>query len=186
MKFLLLTNHLFEYGGSEVQILELYAHLKAQNHTAKIYANDWGEAFKGLFDADDVLADIDAICVSDYDVVWVQHAIFARLFKDIKQTDFSLKVISVHLSPYVPLEISSLAYMKAIGATFVVNSAETKQKLTELSIDDKDIFVSHNAAPTTFIQPNQRKPELAKIAIVSNHPPPRASDSRQTAASARH
>lgn len=167
MKILLLTNHLAVYAGSEIQILELYRYFKAQNHEVFVYANYINSPMLNHFAKQDVFHQIDDINLDEFDLVWVQHSIFARLFKNKIYLNLNLKIISAHLSPFEPFEYSSLKYMQSLGVTFVANSEETRDKLSEFGISN--VYISHNAAPEEFIHPIAPQ-ELKRIVIISNHP----------------
>lgn len=170
MKILLLTNHLADYSGSEMQILELYRYFKNRGNTVHVYANYVHTPFCLEFEEQDIFRDIQTIDISQYQFIWSQHAIFSRLFSQ-NTPEFQAIVISVHLSPYEMLELSSLHYMQKLNAHFIANSQETQEKLQEFGIDPQKIIISHNAAPQKFITPPPQNAVLRKIAIVSNHPP---------------
>ncbi len=170
MNILILTNHLKDFGGSEIQALEIYDYFK-QQHSVKIYANYTGQPIIDLFRPEDVIADIDDINLNQFDLVWSQHAVFARLFKDKTYPDLKLKLISVHLSPFELLELSALPYMVQLNPTFIANSEETKAKLLEFTVPEASIIVSGNPAPDIFRHPRPTPIALQKILIVSNHAP---------------
>lgn len=170
MNILILTNHLKNFAGSEVQALEIYEYFKQNNHIVKIYANYIGDPIKCYFQNEDIISDIDNIDLNNFDLVWSQHCIFARLFKNKIYDNLKLKLISVHLSPFELLELSSFSYMNQLNATFVANSEETKQKLLEFLIPEDKIVVSGNPAPDVFKQAHSQK-TLQKILVVSNHVP---------------
>lgn len=169
MKILLLTNHLADYAGSEMQILELYRYFKQREDHVHVYANYVHTPFCLEFAEQDILRDIQAIDVSQYQFIWAQHAIFARLFTE-QVPNLHTRLISAHLSPYEMFELSSLHYMQKLNAYFVANSPETQNKMREFGIPASNIIISFNAAPQSFIAPPPNTP-LQKIAIVSNHPP---------------
>ena len=167
MKILLLTNHLAVYAGSEIQILELYRYFKSQNHGVFVYANYIRTPMLSHFSTQDVFHKTDDINLDEFDLVWAQHSIFARLFKNKIYLNLNLKIISAHLSPFEPFEYSSLKYMQSLGAIFVANSEETRDKLSEFGISS--VHISYNAAPAEFIHPTAPR-ELKRLAIISNHP----------------
>lgn len=171
VKALLLTNHLIDYGGSEIQILEVYHLLKSKGFDVHVFANITGAPVIEHFSKIDILLALDDISPADYHLIWSQHSLFARLFK--KPLDnFSTLIFSVHLSPFEMLELSSLAYMTLIGAYFIANSPETADKLSEFDINRESIHISYNCAPSNFYCPPSKKVlPLKKIAIVSNHLP---------------
>lgn len=170
MKALLLTNHLKEYGGSEIQILELYRYLKSQNHQVHVYANLIGEPICQHFDPRDLRFKADEVDISAYSFIWSQHGTLP-LFFALSYDDFSTRIFSVHLSPYENTELLQTDYMKQIGAHFIANSPETRDKLRDLGIDS-DILISYNCAPPSFQAVASGTPDtLSNILLVSNHPP---------------
>lgn len=151
MKVLLLTNHLAMYGGSEIQIFELYQYFKNQNHTAQVYANYFDQPMMSLFSTNDIIYDIEQINLNEFDVVWSQHCIFSRLFKSKIYQNLQLKLFSVHLSPFEIFEYGSLPYMKYINAYFIANSFETRDKLIDFGIENQHIYTSHNFCPKSYL-----------------------------------
>jgi len=171
VKALLLTNHLVDYGGSEIQILEVYRFLKSNSIEVQVFANIIGAPITSHFSKNDLLSSLDDVSPADYQLIWSQHALFSRLFKKPLE-DFSALIFSVHLSPFEMLELSSLAYMSSIGAYFIANSPETADKLSTFGINRDLINISYNCAPLDFNFPvTKRVSPLKKIAIISNHPP---------------
>ncbi|OOR90210.1 hypothetical protein B0181_04870 [Moraxella caviae] len=112
MNALLLTNHLKNFAGSEMQIVELYEYFKQNYHTVKVYANCTGLPVIGLFNPCDVIDDIEKINLHQFDLVWSQHCVFPLLFKNKLYDNLNIKLISVHLSPYEMLELSALSHMR--------------------------------------------------------------------------
>lgn len=170
MNILLLTNHLKDLGGSEVQILELYEYFKKNNYHTKVFANYTGLPIIDFFEKEDIFNNIDEIDLNQFDLVWSQHCVFPLLFKNKVYDNLSLKLISVHLSPYEMLELSSLAYMSQLDVTYVANSPETKDKLLEFNVPEDKIIISYNPAPDAFLQTNHST-SVQKILVVSNHYP---------------
>lgn len=135
-----------------------------------VYANYVYTPFYLEFEEKDIFKNIEEINVNEYQFIWVQHAIFSRLFTE-QTPHFHTHLISAHLSPYEMLELSSLYYMQKLNAHFVANSPETQNKMLKFGIPKQNISVSFNAAPKNFIAPPSQSTKLHKIAIVSNHPP---------------
>lgn len=170
MNVLILTNHIKSFGGSEIQAYEVYSYFKSRGDQVNVYANLFDLPMLAFFDEKDVIYDVELINVIEFDFIWSQHSIFSRLFKEKTIESISVKVVSVHLSPFEPLELSSLPYMSKLDVTFVTNSEETKNRLLDFNINSENIIVSNNAAPDEYIQKRARK-LLKKITIISNHPP---------------
>lgn len=171
VKALLLTNHLVDYSGSEIQILEIYNFLKSKDIEVHVFANIVGSPIINHFSQSDLFTSIDDISPQHYQLIWSQHALLSRLFKTLSDS-FNLLVFSVHLSPFEMLEMSSLAYMSSIGAYFIANSPETADKLCTFGVKRELIHISYNCASIDFYALTiEQKPSLRKVAIISNHPP---------------
>lgn len=175
MKVLILTNHFKEYSGSEIQALEIYKYFKQNNISVKIYANALDQQLTQHIDIKDIIENINNINIQEFNFIWAQHAIFAMLFKNKPFLTHGMKIFSVHLSPYELLELTSINYMKEIGAIFLANSEETKEKLLEFNVDSGQILVTYNCAPQEFekdIIPHK----INNILAISNHLPNELSD----------
>lgn len=167
MRILLLTNHLINFGGSELQILELYRFFKQHQCKVNIFASGYGHPIINFFDVSDILQDPSEIILEKYNIIWNQHFVLPRLFKNKNQKCNAI-IFSVHLSPYEPLEFCSVPCMLALdNIHFIANSYETRDKLLSLGVN-KPIHISFNAAPNDYLTDDIPK-ELRKIAIVSNH-----------------
>ncbi|PIT53456.1 hypothetical protein BHC44_05765 [Snodgrassella alvi] len=171
MNVLILTNHLADLCGSEIQVLEIYNYLKNRKHNVKIYANTMNYPIIQYFDKNDLLTGIEHVDLDTIDLVWSQHCLFASLFQNRIYRELHIKLISVHLSPYEMLELCSIPYMKLLKCVFVANSLETKDKLISLGIDNNNIFVSNNCAPSEYLDNQLKKKNLHNILVVSNHLP---------------
>lgn len=170
MKALILTNHFQEYTGSEIQALEIYQYFRKKNIDVKIYANSLGQQLIQHIDIKDIIEDVSEIKVEEFNFIWAQHAIFSMLFKNKPTFNHGIHIFSVHLSPYEIMELTAINYMKEIGATFIANSEETKDKLLEFNVDSEKIVVSYNCAPKKF-QNGQIPHKINNILAISNHLP---------------
>lgn len=175
MSILILTNHLNIFAGSEIQALEVYEYFKQQGHDVKVYANTRSEPMISLFQPSDLIAEIADIDLTRFDLVWAQHSLLGRLFKDHDYKQLKLALVSVHLSPFELLELSSLPYMSQLADIFIANSNETKQKLLEFGIDEEKILVSGNPAPDSFKRTREAG-RLKNVLVVSNHAPQELKD----------
>lgn len=171
MNVLILTNHLADLCGSEIQVLELYNYFKNRNHNVKIYVNIMDYPIIKYFDKNDLLTDVEQINLEIIDLVWSQHCLFASLFQNRIYKELHIKLISVHLSPYEMLELCSVPYMKLLKCVFVANSLETKDKLISLGVNNDNILVSGNCAPGEYLNNLPKKKSLHNILVVSNHVP---------------
>lgn len=179
MKVLLLTNHLKNYAGSEIQILELYEYFKEQGHQVDVFANVISTPICVHFNDRDLIDDSSIIKLDNYDLIWSQHSILATLLSNYKKSCLKAIIVSVHLSPSTLLELSSLSYMTNVASIFVANSEKTKDKLIEYSVPNKKILISHNSAPKIFLRNNlilDTNKHIQKILVVSNHVPQELKD----------
>ncbi|PIT21940.1 hypothetical protein BGI36_04185 [Snodgrassella communis] len=171
MNVLILTNHLADLCGSEIQVLELYNYFKNRNHNVKVYVNIMDYPIIEYFDKNDLLTEVEQINLDIIDIVWSQHCLFASLFQNRIYKELHIKLISVHLSPYEMLELCSVPYMKLLKCVFVANSLETKDKLISLGVDNDNILVSNNCAPSGYLNNLPKKKNLHNILVISNHVP---------------
>ncbi|PIT60651.1 hypothetical protein [Snodgrassella alvi] len=171
MNVLILTNHLADLCGSEIQVLELYNYFKNRNHNVKVYVNIMDYPIIEYFDKNDLLTEVEQINLDIIDIVWSQHCLFASLFQNRIYKELHIKLISVHLSPYEMLELCSVPYMKLLKCVFVANSLETKDKLISLGVDNDNILVSNNCAPGGYLNNLPKKKNLHNILVISNHVP---------------
>lgn len=173
MNILLLTNHLKDYAGSEIQILELYKFFKKNGCNVTVFANLIDSPINQHFDKNDICHDIYNIDIHNYQLIWSQHGIFPLLFanKNITQPITAL-IISVHLSPFENMELIQIPYMNYIHAYFIANSEETSDTLKDLGIPPEKIYISYNCAPMEFKRSCPPPQKLRHLAIISNHPPP--------------
>ena len=171
MNVLLLTNHLKDYAGSEIQILELYRYFKLKCNKVMVYANVIENPIAAYFDKCDLCSDAQQINPCDYEIIWSQHGVFSLLFDKEENSVFAAKIFSVHLSPFENMELLQLPYMNQIGAYFVANSLETKDRLHRLGVPMEKIHVSYNCAPSSFLNTSSPPQKLNRLVIISNHPP---------------
>lgn len=171
MNVLILTNHLVELCGSEIQVLEIYNYFKERDHNILVYANILGDPIIEYFDKNDLITNLEQINLENINFIWSQHCMIARLFQNHIHKNVDLKLISVHLSPYEMMELCSLPYMKLLDCIYVANSKETKDKLVSLGIESNNIFISNNCAPSKYLDNSIKETKLNNILVVSNHLP---------------
>ena len=171
MNVLILTNHLVELCGSEIQVLEIYKYFKERDHNISVYANILGDPIIEYFDKNDLITNLEQINLENINFIWSQHCMVARLFQNHIHKNIDLKLISVHLSPYEMMELCSLPYMKLLDCIYVANSKETKDKLVSLGIESNNIFISNNCAPSKYLDNSIKETKLNNILVVSNHLP---------------
>ena len=169
MNILLLTKNLQQYAGSERQIFELYDYFKKHNHRVVVFAQNIGKPIENHFEKQDITTDSTQIKIEEFDFIWGQHLQFLSLLPQLKPC--TTRLFSVHLSPFLPIELASAPLMNELGANFIANSNETKDKLITSGIVQDRITVSNNAAPDEYLISSPHTP-LKKIAVISNHIPP--------------
>ena len=91
MNVLLLTNHLKDYAGSEIQILELYRYFKLKCNKVMVYANVIENPIAAYFDKCDLCSDAQQINPCDYEIIWSQHGVFSLLFDKEENSVFAAK-----------------------------------------------------------------------------------------------
>lgn len=170
MNILLLTQNLQQYAGSERQIFELYDYFKKHNHRVVVFAQNIGKPIENYFQKQDIATDITQIKIEEFDFIWGQHLQFLSLLPHL--TPCKTRLFSVHLSPFLPIELASSPLMNELGAHFIANSDETKNKLIASGILSNRIAVSHNATPDEYLISTAPDTPLQKIAVISNHIPP--------------
>lgn len=171
---LVLTNHLIEFGGSEVLALHVALALKALGFTVDIYCNCFGDPMRGAVPGDVFCSDSsDLPNVFTYDVVWSQHSLLAlAISQHAIPHSWTTLIFSVHLSPFEPMELGSLALCPSFVDLYLANSPETASALTNsFGISADDIYVFYNACPRAFQRPYRPTTTLERLLIVSNHAP---------------
>ena len=69
MNVLLLTNHLKNYAGSEIQILELYRFFKEKGYAITIFSNLIDEPISNHFQESDLCNDIESLDIEKYQLL---------------------------------------------------------------------------------------------------------------------
>lgn len=170
---LLTTHNLKNYGGSELNILDLAIELSNENADVFVATFLYDYPIKKLFDDKKIkVVNIltDNLPIRQFDLIWAQHApvLYHILFE---QNIIADKIIFSSLSPYEPLEVSP-AFVNDL--TFcLANSYETRDQLIIEGVSPEQIFVFPNSVSEDFFQQsfvNQSK-LLKRICIVSNHIP---------------
>ena len=172
---LVLTNHIREWGGSEILALEV-AEILSKSFQVTICANVVSKDIYTLYEDTNISitenpTDVD---IRGFEFIWSQHLVLPLCagFDCLEQ--FSGSLNSIHLSPYEPFELAALAFTRDIGANIVANSAETSTHIKELLKHDTEIENLNNAAPDNFFERQNnviRKSRPEKICVVSNHIP---------------
>lgn len=168
---LFLTNHFFAFAGSELTIVEMAEELQFRGWDCKIKAaiigsplgfQTYGRGIEiGMIDS--------LIDVSDFDLVWCQHGSLANIdFNHLRQSARRPFIVSVHLSPYTPMEKLFHPYENELADLIVANSEETAGSFPEWLDRDRTI-VSNNPAPRNFFFKREHRSSIKKLLCVTNH-----------------
>lgn len=179
MRVLVLTNHFSQFAGSEVVALQVAQWFLAHGHAVTLGANSMGAPLKHCATGIALTTALDAIALSDFDLIWCQHDLLSQLpltaFERASRSRLP-HVALVSLSPFEPYEHVDGFLTRALSADVYANSPETADELLSRNngtITRPSVRVFHNAAPAAFWKVG-RPPgsALRSIALISNHPPP--------------
>jgi hypothetical protein len=171
---LVLSNHLHDFGGSEILSLEVAETLLGMGYDVHVHTNALAPGMHQHTDPRIRLSDgAEAPNLFDYDFVWAQHHLLpmclnGRAWPAQPRT----RLVSVHLSPYEPFEHTGLNMAQALGATFVANSAETQAQLQAMLGPEAQVLNLYNACPDAFwgdVTATDKR--LRSVLLVSNHLP---------------
>lgn len=178
MRALLLTNHLFEWAGSETLIHEISEELISRGENVTVFCNDIDRKFRKKFQCPGltVVSNPDEIRVEDFDLIYCQHQVLIRFLDQMLEMDGAGGPIMVfaHLSPYEPLEFPGAGIELAFADLILGNSAETRAKLIELGVPEPRLSIYPNPAPRAFFEIPPRSGSFRRLLAVSNHFPKEA------------
>lgn len=172
MKVLILTNHLAQFGGSEIVALEVAEKFSNLGHDVNIFS---------AYIDDPVRSHMDEMCLKygaiekcpspeNFDIIWSQHQLISYLLAKYGISSIeNTFLVNTSLSPYEPLEIPGA--VAEIADMVVANSPETAARLIELGVNFEKISVFYNAAPNSFNITRKSRSELESALIISNHMP---------------
>ena len=185
---LITQSQLKRMSGSEVVTLELAEHFVAGGYNVDILTNHFDEPISTEFNKLPGLNVMiigseaaGAIALSNYDIVWIHHAtlndtIIEQLRDRASHKKFPV-VIFHHMSASQPIEYPIITGAELeLADQILFNSPETKQLIEERmgAINPDQVFNFANPAPDSFYKTNpseERRGRIARVAIVSNHPP---------------
>lgn len=172
MKILILTNHLAQFGGSEMVALEVAEKFANLGHDVNIFSAYIDDPVRSHMD--EMCLQYDAIenCPSpeSFDIIWSQHQLISYLLAKYGISSIeSTFLVNTSLSPYEPLEIPGA--VAEIADMVVANSPETAARLIELGVSSEKISVFYNAAPDSFNMTRKSRSDLESALIISNHMP---------------
>lgn len=172
MKALILTNHLTQFGGSEIVALEAADEFQKAGCEVTIVSGYFDEPVKSelrMMGIPFLLVD-EFRNPENFDVIWSQHHLLPYLISkngaDIISNSY---VVCVSLSSFHPLEVPGS--VADIADMIIANSTETAKNLNNFGIEPSRIRVFYNAAPISFLQERNSSKALKKILIISNHAP---------------
>lgn len=175
MNVLILTNHMADFGGSEIVALEVAEYFVKRGDSVLLYSNYIANRMEIVLEQSGIPS-AQANNVPNpfsYDLVWAQHDVLPILLASHEFPEaFHTRFISAHLSPFEPMELTGVRLGLLIASRFVANSPETAQELYRLQVNPKAIAISHNACPDEFFQVSERnRNDLERLLVISNHIP---------------
>ncbi len=172
-KSILFTGLFFNYySGSQKYISEMALYIKKKYPNYNIWITSpyiKEDIVKTLIKNNINVVTPDKLCNN---VVWdiiiaAHHSIINML---LMQKIKYKRIINLILSPHINLE--NPVYFHKKCSLIVANSEETKQKLIKINnVKANKIFILPNFLPDEFINNNNCKHQLKKIAVISNHVP---------------
>lgn len=184
MRVLVLTNQFADICGSELVALEVATWFAEAGDRVTLASNLLGEPIRSTVPpAIELVDDIEALPLGEFDLVWCQHDLLALLgrsaFEEAAKTNRIPHVVYVSLSPYEPYESVDAAMVDALSGELFANSEETRRALVTRGhglFVAEAIRVFHNAAPALFWNGHAgtapRLPQRPRaLAFVSHHPP---------------
>jgi len=177
MRTLILTNHLSQFGGSEIVALEAADEFRNAGCQVTIVSGYIDQPVKSeLQNMGIPFLLVDEFHNRDgFDIIWSQHHLLSYLISkwgsDIISNSY---IVSVSLSAFHPLEVPGA--VADVADIILANSPETARKLTEFGIHPDRVKVFYNAAPNSFLRECNPSETLKKLLIISNHAPPEVLD----------
>lgn len=172
MKILLLTNHLAQFGGSEIVTLEVAETFLKIGCDVNIFTSYIDDPVRSHMDEMNLTYGAIDDCPSpeNFDIIWSQHQLLPLLLAKYGMSSIeNVFLVNASLSPYEPLEIPGA--VAEVADMIVANSPETAERLVDLGVPDEKISVFYNAAPDSFNLTRNSKPELQSVLVISNHMP---------------
>lgn len=183
-KMVLITqNHLANFAGSEMVVLELCEYLLRQGLKVDVYTHYFGNPVKSPL-RNPHLRVIDnpdhRFNLNDYGLVWIHHQIIPRsILEQLANRPSTVPFVYHHMSPYEPLEFPFLAAVELQLADLILtNSKETLRAFRKLGLNnDGRLVVFGNPAPDEFMVKRPiTKDNFSNLLVVSNHIPKEVQD----------
>jgi len=172
-KVLLATNHLKDFAGSEINILQLAQELRILGYEPVVATFIFDYPIKKLFDENKIkviVLNTELKYQESFEFLWIQH--FTVINFLIYNTNVKYKkAIFSCLSPFEYYEAPPIFANEL--SLVIANSEETKSKLITEGVKNEIIKVLPNSVPSSFFNLKAKKEVrvFKKVAIVSNHIP---------------
>lgn len=173
LKALIATNHLVDFGGSELIVFEFADFLLQKGYSVCVFANFSSDPMKSMLGKKlglMVETDPSKIYPFNYNFVYFQHQV-AGLFNYNKSENDLIDSVFIfgRLSRRSFLESGGWVHDNVLGNRTIANSVLTALHLKESKLNH-GVGVFHNAAPSHFLAPPRKFPEKPeRILIVTNH-----------------
>jgi O-antigen biosynthesis protein len=181
---LIATHHLVQYAGTEVFTLELAELLRQRGWEVCISAFLIGYPMAAEFESRGhqlvpLLQDIGTLKHQHFDLLWIQHG---PVLHHLLATHGILakRIIYCSHSHFEPLEAVPSGLPP--GIEILAHSEENRAAIArQMEIPSERIGLFRNAtSASSWIRPATRPTKLARIALVSNHPPPELLEATQS------
>lgn len=175
-KILMMTNHLFQWAGSELVVLELAEMFQSEGKSVVIFANDIDSKFisQNIPDGIYVTNKREEIKIHDFDLVYCQHQVLT-LFLDqllsLSESQVQPRIVYGHLSPYERLEFPGAAVEWYYADKVICNSFETYLKMVDFGLEESRMVVFPNPAPDDFFDVPLKSGKPKGLLAISNHFP---------------
>lgn len=171
MKNILLTNQMIkDYTGSELDVCSVGSALVQMGYTVEAATYELGNPLLEEYrNSGIIFTDIskNELVVKEYDLILGHHI---TIFMDclMKRDITYKKVVFSSLSPWVSIEFPPAC---ANDLTLcMANSSETFHKMKSLGVKEENIVIFPNyILPEFFINCREKRTQLQKICVVSNH-----------------
>lgn len=173
-QILLLTHHLKDLAGSEINILELSREFLSLGFKVEVGTFSYGYPIKKYFNNESIeVKNIlqEKVNSQKYDLLWVQHAPLLAFILFESEIEFE-NIIFSSLSPNEPLEVPPL-YLKEFISLFLANSNETKEQMLSEGLKSSEVQIFPNSVPGNFFDFSKSiySEKINRLAIISNHVP---------------
>jgi len=178
-RILITQNRLWNFAGSEITTLELAEFFSDNGAYVNIFCLGFGEPILSEFNKIErvsLTADPGEFSFSRFDIVWVQHQILPETMLQELSNGIELPIVIFHhMSSVEPLELPFIRGLEeSIASLSLFNSKKTMEIQRPLfnQTDYSSFQLFANPVPPPFLkEPKRNSRHLAKVAVISNHPP---------------